>query len=74
MENQTLSDELAAITVALLLILTALGNATVMLIGAVIGLPVWIFIFRKNITRGETWIASIGFAMAIGISLVFLVS
>ena len=74
MENRSLTDELAAITVALLLILTALGNATVMLFFAVIGLPVWIFIFRKTITRGETLIASIGFAVTISISLVLLVS
>lgn len=51
MEQQSLSDHLAALTVALLLILTALGNATIMLIGAVIGLPVLIFVFRKSITQ-----------------------
>lgn len=74
MENQSLSDELAAISVALLLILTALDNATVMLIVAVIGMPVWVFIFRKSITWGETLTAFVGFAIAISISLVLLVS
>ena len=73
MENRSLFDELAAITVALLLILTALGDATIMLIVAVIGLPVWMFIFRKNITRGEILIATLGFAVAMSISLVLLV-
>ena len=51
MEHQSLSDHLAAIIVALLLILTALDNATVMLIAAILGLPVLIFIFRQSITQ-----------------------
>jgi hypothetical protein len=42
MEHQSLSDHLAAVIVALLLILT---------VAAILGLPVLIFIFRQSITQ-----------------------
>jgi hypothetical protein len=74
MNNQSLSEKLAAVAVALLLILTAMGNASLMFIFAVIGLAAFIFIYRKNITRGGTLAATMGIALAISISLVVLMS
>jgi hypothetical protein len=72
MDNQSRLDKLAAITVALLLILTAWGNAVVMFIVASLGLVVFVLISQKNITRGGALAAAVGFALAIGISLVTL--
>jgi len=48
MDNQSISEKLAAVAVALLLIFTAMGNASLMLIFAVIGLVALIYISRKN--------------------------
>jgi len=72
MDNQSLSDKFAAIAVAVLLILTAWGNALAMLIVAVLGLVVGFLFFRKSITRGGALAATVGFVLAIIIAVVFL--
>lgn len=72
MNDQSISDKIAAIVVALLLILTAWGNATVMLIVSILGLVVMVLISRKNITRGGALAATVGFVLAIIIALVTL--
>jgi hypothetical protein len=72
MDNQTLSDKLAAVAVALLLILTAWGNAMTMLIVAALGLAVSLILFRKQITRGGALSATLGSVLAIAIALVML--
>ena len=74
MENQAKFNKLAGIIVAMLLILTAVGNASLMLIFASIGLAAFIFTFWKNITRGITLAAAISIALAFSIALVVLVS
>ena len=74
MENQAKFNKLAGIIVAMLLILTAVGNASLMLIFAAIGLAAFIFTFRKNITRGITLAAAISIALAFSIALVVLVN
>jgi hypothetical protein len=74
MKNQSIYDEIAAITVAGLLLLAALDNATIMLISAVIGLTAVLLVFRKRITRAGALSAIASFTLAIGISLVMLVS
>jgi hypothetical protein len=74
MENQAKFNKLATIVVAVLLILTALGNASLMLIFAAIGLAVFIFTFRKDVTRGITLAATLSIALALGIAFVVLVS
>ena len=72
MESKSLSDKLAAIAVALLLILTAWGNAAIMLIAAAIGLVVSAMLFRIQLTRGGALSATLGCVVAIAIALVML--
>ena len=72
MESKSLSDKLAAIAVALLLILTAWGNAAIMLIAAAIGLVVSAILFRIQLTRGGALSATLGCVVAIAIALVML--
>jgi len=69
MNKQSTSDKLSAVIVAVLIILTAWGNATVMLIVAILGLLVGLlFIFRESKTRGGALAATVELAIAIGIS------
>lgn len=72
MNNQSLSDRFAALAVAVLLILTAWGNAVAMLVVAVLGLVVGLLLFRKGITRGGVLAATVGCALAIVIAPVML--
>ena len=72
MNSQSLPDRLAAVSVALLLILTAWGNAVIMLIVAALGLAVSLILFRKQITRGGALSATLGSVFAIAIALVML--
>jgi O-antigen ligase len=72
MDDQTLSDKLAAIAVALLLILTAWGNAAIMLIVAVLGLIVSATLFRKRITKGGALSAALGCIVAVAVALIML--
>jgi hypothetical protein len=72
MNDQSISDKFAAIVVALLLILTAWGNAMVMLIFATLGLVVYVLISRRNIARGGSLAATVGFIFAIGFTLMKL--
>ena len=72
MDSKSLSDKLAAVAVALLLILTAWGNAAIMLIVAAIGLVVSVILFRIQLTRGGALSATLGCVVAIAIALVML--
>lgn len=72
MDNQSWSDKFAALAVAVLLILTAWGNALAMLVVSLLGLVVGLLFFRKSITRGGALAATVGFVLAIIIALVFL--
>ena len=72
MNNQSLNDTLAAVAVGVLLILTAWGNAVVMLVVSVLGLALGLLLLGKNITRGGALAATVGFALAIVIALVML--
>jgi hypothetical protein len=72
MNNQSLSDKLAALVVAVLLILTAWGNAVALLVVAVLGLAVGVLLFRKSIARGGALAATVGFVLAIVIALIML--
>lgn len=74
MDNQPLSDKLAALAVALLLILTAWGNAVVMLVVAILGFVASVIFFRKQITRGGALSATLGFVLAIAIGLIMLLA
>ena len=72
MDNQSLSDKLAAVAVAVLLILTAWGNAEVMLVVAALGLAIGVLLFRKQLTRGGALSATLGSVLAIAIALAML--
>jgi hypothetical protein len=72
MNAQSILDKFAAIAVSLLLILTAWGNAQMMLIVATLGLVAMLFIFRKEINQGGALAATVGFVLAIGVTLVKL--
>jgi hypothetical protein len=72
MNNRSLSDKFAALAVAVLLIVTAWGNALAMLIVALLGLAVGLLFFRKSVARGGALAAIVGFVVAIIIALVFL--
>jgi hypothetical protein len=72
MDDQTLSDKLAAMAVALLLILTAWGNGAIMLIVAVLGLVVSVILFRKRITQGGALSAALGCIVAVAVALIML--
>lgn len=72
MNNQSLSDKLAALAVAVLLILTAWGNAVAMLVVAVLGLAAGVLLFRKSIARGGALAATVGFMLAIVIATIML--
>jgi flagellar biosynthesis protein FliP len=72
MNSQSLNDKLAALAVAVLLILTAWGNAVAMLVVAVLGLVVGLLLFRKSITQGRAPAATVGFVLAVVIALVML--
>lgn len=69
MQDQSVYDMFAGVAVALLLILTAWGNAAVMLIVSVLGLAFVLLVMRKNFTRGGVLAATVGFLVAIAISL-----
>ena len=70
--DQTLSDKLAAIAVALLLILTAWGNAAIMLTVSALGLVVSAILLRRRITQGGALSAALGCVVAVAVALVML--
>jgi hypothetical protein len=72
MDTQSLSDRLAAVAVALLLILTAWGNAEIMLIVAVLGLVVSAILLRTRITQGGALSAALGCMVAVAVAVVML--
>jgi hypothetical protein len=72
MDNQSRSDKLAAVAVALLLILTAWGNAVAMLVVAVLGLVASVLFYQKRISHHAVLSAMLGFVLAIATSLIML--
>jgi hypothetical protein len=72
MNRESLNDRFAASVVAVLLVLTAWGNALAMLVAAGIGLVVGVLLFRRSITRGGALAAIVGLVVAIAIGLVMI--
>ena len=72
MNDQSIFDKASVISVSVLLILTAWNNATVMFIVAAIGLAVMLIVLRKKISQKGALGASVGFGLAIGISLLLM--
>ena len=72
MNNLSTSDKLSVIVVAVLIILTAWGNATVMLIVSILGLVAMHIVLYAKKPRSGYFAATVGFTLAIGFSLVVL--
>jgi hypothetical protein len=71
-KEQRLSDWAAAAAVALVLLLTAWGNAYAMLLAGIVGLIVGLVFFRNTVARGGALAALVGCLLAIGLAIVAL--
>jgi hypothetical protein len=72
MNDQSIFDKASVIAVSVLLILTAWNNAILMFIVAAIGLAAMLIVLRKKISQKGALGASVGFGLAIGISLLLM--
>lgn len=63
--GQSVDDRFAALAVAVLLILTAWGNAVAMLVISALGLVVGLVLFRRSNTRGGFLAAIVGLVVAV---------
>jgi hypothetical protein len=70
MNSTTLSDAYAAITIALLLNLTAWGNALAMFIVAAIGIALGLVIFGRRFARRGAAAAVVACGVAVVIALI----
>ena len=70
MTTQDKADYFGAVVVALLLILTAWGNAWVMLVASLVGLLLSIALFRKEVVQRGLLAASVACVLAFIIALV----
>jgi hypothetical protein len=73
MNDRQLSDRVAALLVAVLILLTAFGSGWVLLIASVLALAVGVLLFRKSLRKGGALAATVGFLMALVIAVVILV-
>jgi len=71
-DDRSLSDEFAAVIVAVLLILTAWGNAIVLLVVSLVGLVAWLIVFPKDFLRKGALPVTVGAAVAAVIALAML--
>jgi len=72
-KKQRLPVWAAAATVALVLLLTAWGNAYAMLLVGIVGLIVGLVFFRSTLTRGGALAALVGCLLAIVLAMVMLI-
>lgn len=72
MNKQSQNDVFGVVAIAILLILTAWGNAIAMLVVAVLGLVIGLLFFRERITQGGILAAIVGFVVSIIIAVVML--
>jgi hypothetical protein len=73
MTHQTARESFGAIVVAVLLILTAWGNAFALLATSLIGLVIGLIVFRGESIRESLLAATVGCAVAVVVALVILV-
>ncbi|RBP35662.1 hypothetical protein DES53_12030 [Roseimicrobium gellanilyticum] len=66
------ADIWGAIAVAVMLVLTAWGNALVMAVVSVVGLLVVLFVFKGRSRKGELLAATVAFAVGAVIAFVML--
>jgi len=72
MNDRQLSDRVAALLVAVLILLTAFGSGWVLLIASVLALAVGVLFFRKSLRQGGALAATVGFLVALVIAVVIL--
>jgi hypothetical protein len=72
MNQRTAVDKMAALIPAVLLILTALGNATVMLVVSTLALVVLAVFFRREFLWGGILAGAVGCVVALAISLMMM--
>ena len=70
MKPSIMADLYTAATLALLLILTAWGNAVAMLVVATLGVGVGMLIFGRGYARRGALAAVIGFVVALAVAVV----
>jgi hypothetical protein len=67
-----LAERLAALTVALLLILTALGNAWLMFGVGILGVAVGGLVFRRSLARSSVLMAIIAALVAFAVAVMMM--
>lgn len=70
MKAALLTERVTALTVAVLLIVTALGNAQLMFAVALCGVIAGVFVFRHSVARSSVWISLVSAAVAVVIAVV----
>jgi len=73
MNDRPLSDRVAALLVAVLILLGAFGSGWALLITSVLALAVGVLLFRKSLRKGGALVVTVGFLMALVIAVVILV-
>ena len=73
MNDRQLSDRVAALLVAVLMLLIAFGSGWVLLVASVLALAVGVLLFRKSLRKGGALVAAVGFLTALVIAVVILV-
>jgi len=71
--ERTKTDLFAAVAVALLLVLTAIGNPVAMLVVSALALAVVLAVTRGRLQGGSMLAAAVGAVAAVVIALVYLV-
>ncbi len=70
--NKPLSDQLSALLVVILLLLTALGNAVVLFLFSLAGILLGLVYYRNSLGKGAMLAAAAGFCTGLVIALVML--
>lgn len=73
MNDRQLSDRVAALLVAVLMLLIAFGSGWVLLVASVLALAVGVLLFRKSLRKGGALVAAVAILDALVIAVVILV-
>jgi hypothetical protein len=73
MNDRQLSDRVAALLVAVLMLLIAFGSGWVLLVASVLALAVGVLFFRKSLRKGGALVATVAILDALVIAVVILV-
>ena len=70
MKTALMSERVTALTLAVLLILTALGNPYLMLVVALLGVGAGLWVFHHSVARSSIWISLVSAAVAVAVAVV----